>query len=69
MKQVIVEVELQKNSPNNVVANTQKTVVEELVMEQVTPELVLRRSSRTMRVPNMYVTSLYYGLLTLMRGN
>ena len=69
-KQVRVELELQENSPSDVVADTHetlKTTVEESTVEQVTPELVLRRSSSTIRVPDMYVPSLHY--LLLMKGN
>ena len=33
-------------------------------MEQVTPEQVLRRSSRTIRAPDKYLPSLHYLLLT-----
>ena len=69
-KQVEVEVELRKKSPNDAVADTQETpetVAEEPAVEKVTPELVLRRSSNTIRVPNMYVPSLHY--LLLMKGN
>ena len=57
-KQVEVEVELRKDSPSDVVANTQETleiVSEESEVEQVTPEQVLRRPSRTIRVPDMYI--------------
>ena len=70
MKQVGVELELQENSPSDVVADTNETpkkTAEESAVEQVTPELVLRRSSSTIRVPNMYVPSLHY--LLLMKGN
>ena len=49
MKQVGVEVELSKNSPSDVVADTQVTT-EELEMTQVTPKPVFRRSYRTIRV-------------------
>ena len=65
-----VELELQENSPSDVVAETHKTpktTVEESAVEQVTPKLVLRRSSSTIRVLDMYVPSLYY--LLLMKGN
>ena len=51
-------------------ADTQEnpeTVGEKLAVEQVTPEPVLRRSSSTIRVPDMYVPSLHY--LLLMKGN
>ena len=69
-KQVGVELELQKNLLSDVVADTHETpetTVEESAVEQVTPELVLRRSSSTIRVPDMYVPSLHYMLL--MKGN
>ena len=69
-KQVGVELELQENSLSDVVADiheTPKTTALESVVEQVTPELVLRRSSSTIRVPDMYVPSLHY--LLLMKGN
>jgi len=49
VKQVGVEVELLKDSSNDVVADTQETpetVVEEPEAKQVTPEQVLKRSSR-----------------------
>ena len=48
---------------------TSKTVGEEPAVEQVTPESLLRRSSSAIRVPDMYVPSLHYLLLTLMKGN
>ena len=69
-KQVGVELELQENSLSDVVADTHetpKTTAEESTVEQVIPELVLRRSSSTIRVPDMYVPSLHY--LLLMKGN
>ena len=69
-KQVRVEVELRRKSPSDSVADTQQTpkvVVEEPAVKQVTPESVLRRSSCTIRVPDMYVPSLHY--LLLMKGN
>ena len=55
---------------NRLVADTQETpetIAEEPAVEQVTPELVLKRSSSTIRVPDMYVPSLHYMLL--MKGN
>ena len=66
MKQVGVEVELRKDSPSDVVdtQETSETVVEELEAEQVTPEPVLKRSSRTIKVPNRGSPSLHYMLLT-----
>jgi len=69
-KQVGVEVELRRKSPSDLVADTQQTpevVAEESTVEQVTPELMLRRSSYTNRVHDMYVPSLHY--LLLMKGN
>lgn len=62
MKQVGVEVELRKKSSSDIVADTQETpetVAEEPAVEQVTPEPVLRRSSSTIRVLDMYVPSLH----------
>ena len=65
----------EKKSPSDVVANTQETpetVAEEPAVEQVTPEPVLRRSSRTIRVPDMYVPDMYVPslhYLLLMKGN
>ena len=70
MKQVEVEVELRKKSPSDVVAYTQEipeAIAKEPAVEQATPEPVLRRSSSTIRVPDMYVPSLHY--LLLMKGN
>ncbi|VFQ82754.1 unnamed protein product [Cuscuta campestris] len=64
-KQVGVEVELEKSTPINVEAETQPTPeAEEPEVEQVTPEQVLRRSSRISRVPDRYSPSLHYLLLT-----
>ena len=66
-KQVGVEVELLKDSPTDVVADTQEaheTVVEKPEADQVTPEQVLKRSSRAIRVPDRYVSSLHYRLVT-----
>ena len=63
---------MQKKSPSDVVTDTQETpkiVVEEPVVEQVTLEPVLRRSSSTIKVLDMYVPSLHYLLLTLVKGN
>ena len=57
MKQVGVEVELLKDLPSDVIA-------EELKAEQVTPEQVLKRSSRAIRVPDRYVPFLHYRLVT-----
>ena len=62
-----VEVELQNNSQSDVVAVTQETletVAEEPEVEQVTLEQMLRRSSRTIKVPDRYSPSLHYLLLT-----
>ena len=64
-KQVGVEVELQKN-PRSDVADTQetsKTVAKEPEVKQVTHEQVLRRLSRSIRVPDRYSPSLHYLLL------
>ena len=66
-KQVGVKVELLKDSPSDVVADTQETpetVAEEPEAKQVTPEQVLKRSSRAIRVPDRYVPSLHYQLVT-----
>ncbi|VFR00719.1 unnamed protein product [Cuscuta campestris] len=60
-KQVGVEVELEKSTPINVEAETQPTpdtIDEEPEVEQVTPEQVLRRSSRISRVPDRVVQDL-----------
>ena len=67
MKQVRVDVELHKNSPNDVVAKTHeilKTVVKELEQEPVIFEQVLRRLSRKVRELERYSSSLHYLLLT-----
>ena len=48
----------------DVEADTQPTPTEESEVEQVTPEQVLRRSSRSIRAPDMYSPSLHYLLLT-----
>ena len=66
-KKVGVEVELRKNSLSDVVANTQETpetVAEEPEVEQMTFEQVLKRSSRAIKIPDSYVPSLHYLLLT-----
>ena len=63
-KQVGVEVELEKSNPRDVQADTQPTPTEESEVEQVTPEQVLRRSSRFIRAPDRYSPSLHYLLLT-----
>ena len=63
-KQVGVEVELEKSNPRDVEADTQPTPTEESEVEQVTPEQVLRRSSRSIRAPDRYSPSLHYLLLT-----
>ena len=62
-KQVVVEVELEKSIPRDVEADTQPTPTEEFEVEKVTPEKVLRRSSRTIRAPDRYSPSLHYLLL------
>ena len=59
-----VEVELEKSNPRDVKADTQPTPTEESEVEQVTPEQVLRISSRTIREPERYSPSLHYLLLT-----
>ena len=67
MKQVGVEIELLKNSQSDVVIDTRETfetVAEEPEVEQVTPEQVLKRSFRAIRVPDRYVLSFHYVLLT-----
>ena len=63
-KQLGVEVELEKSNPRDVEANTQPTPTEESEVEQVTPEQVLRRSSRSIRALDRYSPSLHYLLLT-----
>ena len=63
MKQVGVGLESQENLPNDVRAEareTPKTVTEESDVEQVTPEQVLRRSSKPIRAPDRYSPSLHY---------
>ena len=62
-KRVGVEVELDKSNPRDVEANTQPTPTKEYEVEQVTPQKVLRRSSRSMRAPDRYSPSLDYLLL------
>ena len=62
--QVGVEVELEKSKPRDVEEDTQPTPTEESEVEQVTPEQVLRRSSRNIRAPDRYSPSLHYLLLT-----
>ena len=61
---MVVEVELEKSNPRHVEADTQPTPIEESEVEHVTPEQVLRRSSRTIRAPYRYSPSLHYLLLT-----
>ena len=55
---------MEKSNPRDVEADTQPTPPEESEVEQVTPEHVLRKSSRTIRAPNRYSPSLHYLLLT-----
>ena len=65
-KQAGVELEWQENSRSNVTTEAQETpdpVAEEPDVEQVTPEQVLRRSSRTIRALDKYSPSLHYLLL------
>ena len=59
-----VEVELEKSNTRDVEADTQPTPTEESEVEQVTPEQVLRRSSRSIMAPDRYSPSLHYLLLT-----
>ena len=59
-----VEVELDKSNPRDVEVDTQQPHIEESEVEQVTPEQVLRRSSRTITEPDRYSPSLHYLLLT-----
>ncbi|PHT42611.1 hypothetical protein CQW23_16636 [Capsicum baccatum] len=66
-KQVGVELELPKSTPKDVTPETQQTpetVIEEPEVEQVTPDQVERRSSRTIRALDRYSPSLHYLLLT-----
>ncbi|KAG7012646.1 Glucan endo-1,3-beta-glucosidase 12, partial [Cucurbita argyrosperma subsp. argyrosperma] len=78
LKQVGVEVELLKDSPSDVVADTQETPetvaekskvkqvgVEEPEVKQVTPEQVLKRSSRAIRVLDRLQKCLIFHLLRL----
>ena len=58
------EVELEKSNTRDVEADTQPTPTEESKVEQVTPEKVLRRSSKFIRAPDRYSPSLHYLLLT-----
>ncbi|XP_069152073.1 uncharacterized protein [Solanum lycopersicum] len=51
-KQVGVEVELEKSNPRDVEADTQSNPTEKSEVEQVTPEQVVRRSSRSIRAPD-----------------
>ena len=62
-KRVGVEVELDKSNPRDVEANTQPTPTEESEVEQVTPEKVLGRSSRSIRALDRYSPSLHYLLV------
>ena len=59
-----IEVELDKSNPRDVEADTQPNPTEESEVEQVTPEQVLRRSSRSIKAPDRYSPSLHYLLLT-----
>ena len=56
-----VEVELRSNSHSDVVVDTLET--SEIVADEPEVEQVLRRSSRTIRVPDRYSSSLHYLLL------
>ena len=62
--QVGAEVELEKSNPRDIEPDTQPTPIEESEVEQVTPEQVLRRSTKFIREPDMYSPSLHYLLLT-----
>ena len=64
IKQVGVEDELEKSNPRDVEADTQPTRTKESEVEHVTPEQVLRRSSRSIRAPDRYSPSLHYLVLT-----
>ena len=59
-----VEVELEKTNPRDVEDDTQQTPTEKSEVEQVTPEKVLRRSSKYIRTPDRVSPSLHYLLLT-----
>ena len=59
-----VEVKLKKSNPRDVKADIQPTPTEESEVEKVTPEQVLRRSSRSIWAPDRYSPSLHYLLLT-----
>ena len=63
--QVGAEVELERSNPRDIEPDTQPTPIEESEVEHVTPEQVLRRSSRTIRAPYRYSPSLHYLLLTV----
>ena len=63
-KKVGVEVKLEKSNPKDVEADTQLTPTEKSEVEKVTPEQVLRRSSRSIRAPDRYSPLLHYLLLT-----
>ena len=54
---------MEKNNPRDVEADTQPTPTEESKVEKITPEQVLRRSSRSIRSPDRYSPSLHYLLL------
>ena len=53
-KKVGVEVEFEKSNPREVEADTQPTPTEESQVEKITPEQILRRSSRSIRAPDRY---------------
>ena len=57
-KQVEVEVELEKSNPIDVESDSQPTPTKESKVEKITPEQVLRRSSRSIRAPDRYSPSL-----------
>ena len=58
------EVELEKCNPRDVEADTEQNPTEESEVDQVTPEQVLRRSSRTITAPHRYSPSLHFLILT-----
>ena len=58
-----VEVEFEKSNPE-MLKQTQPTPTEESEVEQVTPEQVFRRSSRSIRAPDRFSPLLHYLFLT-----
>ena len=55
---------MEKSNPKDVEADTQPTPTEESEVEQVTPEQVLRRSSKSIMALDRYSPLLHYLLLT-----